>query len=170
MKQELDNMISETSEHWAERWLTARIAKLEKTGAKSSGQLKRSFGSRIVRGQDGAAVRIEIGFEEHGRYIDMKRIEHDKWGRNALERLVDWIERKGIERFAPGFLKKYNLKKQPKGIVNNIAWGIMVNRSKGKFRRKKWYAAAKEAGVTELFNEVAANIPDQVIDGFKKSF
>ncbi len=170
MESGVNGMIASTSENWADRWMAARVANLTKRNVRASGNLNQSFGTIVSKGAGEIAVRVEVGFAEHGRYIDMKRYSHDKWGRNAMDRVTAWISKKGIQKFEAGFLKKYQLKKAPKDMLNRMAWGIMVNRSNNKFRRKAWYAKAQGGGVTDLFNQVAANLPDEVIKDFKKGF
>lgn len=170
MESGVNGMIESTSQNWADQWMAARIANLSKRGVRASGDLNRSFGNVVAKGSGNVAVRVEVGFAEHGRYIDMKRYSHDKWGRNALERVTAWISQKGIQKFEAGFLKKYKLQAAPKDMLNRMAWGIMVNRSNNKFRRKAWYAKAQGGGVNDLLNQVVAGLPGEVINDFKKGF
>jgi len=61
------------------------------------------------------------------------------------------------------------LKKVPERVLTYIAWGIARKRFNGKYRRRRWYNKAKSAAITELFGDVAANMPDLIADEIKRS-
>lgn len=168
--EELNREIATISDAWAKKYLANRLAYLKRRNVLATGELEHSFGYEVDDNPTDAAVRAMIAFADHGRIIDMRRIDHDKWGRNAVERLEKWILKKGINAFVPGFLKKYGLKAPPRDVVNRIAWGIMVERGKGKFRRRPWYAKSKTAAVTELYNEVAAASLDNTSETLTQQF
>lgn len=136
------------------------------------GSLLQSFEREIAMQARDEAVILSIAFLDSGRFIDMKpsSIAHDKWGRNSITRLEDWIERVGVEKFIYGFLDKpgrtYNPAKHQgyKSLINQIAWGIAISRTKGKFKRKTWWNKDKSRATLRLVNTLAANLPDVVSD------
>ena len=84
--------------------------------------------------------------------------------------LEDWIVRKGLEqKFLRSFMAKRRLKKVPPNVLNQIAWGIAVRRS-NRYRRRQWWNKPKSAAITDLYNRVAAGLPDIVAEEIKKGF
>lgn len=162
---DLNDYTAETLRAWAADFRTGRVAWLRGRNISATGALASSIAESVSR-QEGA-VTLEMSFEDHGRFIDMKQssISHDKWGRDGITRLEAWVRKRGVERFRAGYLRKR--KYLPKGeqkLVNSIAWGIAINRTKGKFKRKQWYNKPKSAAITELYNQVAAGMLDIVAD------
>lgn len=153
--EDLNNELAKITEQWAVKYISNRIAYLKKRGVVASGDLVGSFGQDVQANVSGVAVQSLIAFADQGRFIDMKRYSHDKWGRNAAARLSEWIKRKGVEKFVPGFLNKYKRKSPPPDVINRIAWGIMVSRSNNKFRRRPWYAKSSAGAVSDLYNQIA---------------
>ena len=116
-------------------------------------------------------AEVLMAFETHGRFIDMKRLNHDVWGRNALDRVMAWVQRNGVDNFVKGYLRRRKyLPKTRQKLLQSIAWGIMVRRSQGKFKRRKWYNRSKSAAINDLFNEVASKLPTFVGNEIKKQF
>lgn len=144
--------VTQASEEWVAKFMTNRRAYWQRRKLNSSGTLINSIEFDTDSGK-ADVVSILIGFEGYGRILEMKNVSHDKWGRNAISRVEDWIKRKGVQAFVPGFLEKYGYKSPPVDIVNRIAWGIL--KSPGKGRSGLW-AKPKSAAVSDLYNDVAA--------------
>jgi hypothetical protein len=141
------------------------------------GDLLQSFEREIQAQSQDEAIRLSIAFLDSGRFIDMKpeTIAHDKWGRNYIERLEEWINSIGVEKFVYGFLDKpgRTFKLGSGGyssLINSMAWGIAKARTKGKFRRKQWWNKDKTRATFRLVNTLAANMPDVVADTVLESF
>lgn len=169
MSDTINRIIAQKSEAWASQYLQQRAAYLSGKQHTASGQLTQSMAHEVTGGSDGP-VRVELAFAEHGRFIDMKKPGVTAWGRDAIERLTGWVEKKGVSRFLPGYMRKNKRKAEPKNAAERIAWGIMQARKNGRMKRVKWYAKSSAGAVNDLFNEVAAAIPDQVISDLKQSF
>jgi hypothetical protein len=175
---DINETIKDQMLEWVQHFMTQRKAALLK-GKKGvdTGELLRSFEIAIEKTVKEEGIALLIAFNEEGRLIDMKPNSlhfSDKWGRNAIDRLEAWIQRKGIGSFVPGYLKKHPQTGFRKGInltaiIHNIAWGIAINRTKGNFKRgKHWWNPAKTAGTYELINKVAAALPSPTLDAIKK--
>jgi len=108
-------------------------------------------------------VDMLLQFEAYGRYIDMRRLQPPAGGADYIEGLQEWIREKGLEqKFIRGYMRRRKLKKVPDRVLNSIAWGIAIKRAKGKVRRRPWYNKSKSAAISDLFNQVAAGLPDIV--------
>lgn len=159
-----------TGEKWAALFVDQRRAALAKRGLVASGDLQSQLGYGATDDPANYRCAVLIAFPGYGRIAEMKRVQHDKWGRNAISRVEAWIRAKGVDKFLPGFMAKYNFTTPPKDTVLRMAWGVMVSRSGGKFKRTKWYNAAKTAAINDLYNEVALATADAALDVVKNSF
>lgn len=167
--EQLKEVIQREAQEWATGFIQARVAYLSRQVSKS-GVLTSSMGFEIDQQARKDAVQLLIGFEEYGRFIDMKPTAQDKWGRQAIERIKEWVRRVGPEKFEAGFIRRYKRLPYLEGqFLNRIAWGIAVKRSYGKYRRRRWWNKSKTAGLTELYNQVAAALPATVAEQVKNT-
>lgn len=170
IKKNIDEEIRLVSEAWAEKFLAQRRGILERRKINASGGLSDSLDHAVVKGGAEAAVSILIAFNDEGRIVEMRNLHVDKWGREAVTRVEDWIKKRGVNFFVPGFLEKYRLQSPPKDVLNRMAWGILVSRSGGKYRRRPWWNKSKTAAVTDLYNQAAVAALDKTAKGVAKSF
>jgi hypothetical protein len=67
-------------------------------------------------------------------------------------------------------MKRHRRKTVPRNIANQIAWGIAVSKT-GKFDRKRgWYTRPRSGALNELYNQIAARIPDIVAGAIHQEF
>ncbi len=167
----LRSHIEAESRVWVAEFVAGRQAFLRSRKIAASGTLLDSFAYEInsaLEGQLKTALQIE--FEEHGRFIDMRRLNVPGGGGDYIAALEDWIVRKGLEqKFLRAFMAKRRLKKVPPNVLNQMAWGIAVRRS-NRYRRRQWWNKPKSAAITDLYNRVAAGLPDIVAEEIKKGF
>lgn len=167
-QEELKAFIQEELESWVRTFIAGRIAYLTSKKKLSTGQLIRSFEYEINRQAKREVLEALVAFEDYGRMLEMKRFSHDKWGRNNIDRLADWVERTWTGANYLKFAQKRKLVEIRQSTINSIAWGILVNRTKTK-KRTRWYNKPKTAQISELFNQVAASIPSLVGQQITKS-
>ncbi|MEL6274276.1 MAG: hypothetical protein AAFU03_04080, partial [Bacteroidota bacterium] len=156
---------------WAKEFVQNRVSSLRSRKISSSRQLERSLAYE-VRGQAvDAAVQAIIGFEEHGRFIDMRRLQPPEGGADYIANLIQWLERKGLaEKFTRGYVRRRNLKRPPDRVLTYIAFAMARKRFRGKFRRRRWYNRSKTAAVNELYNDIQANMPERIAQLIRESF
>jgi hypothetical protein len=167
--------ISDEALIFVEQFVEQRRAALKKRKAVSTGELVASLEYDVVKKATQDALSILIAFEDSGRFIDMRPSSrhHDQWGRNAIDRIADWVARKGVSSFIDGYLKRRKyLPREFQKLLLSIAWGIAIKRTSGKFRRTVWWNKAKTAGIAQLVNQIAAALPDTtagtIVDNLKK--
>lgn len=167
---ELSDFIEAESRRWVEEYVASRRAVLTRRGILASGQLRDSFAYGLTKSVTSAVTNtIALAFDDYGRYIEMKRLAVPRGGSEFIDNLAAWIVRKGFaERWKQQFLQKRGLRTAPPDILQQMAWGIAVNRRE-RYRRRSWYAKSKSAAITDLYNRVAAGLPDIVMDEIKKS-
>lgn len=163
MSELIKDYLRTESQAWVTRFIEDRIAYLRRRGIKAAGDLERSLQAEVLAGLRDASVQTLIAFEEYGRIIDMKRFDPPEGGADYLLGLISWIKRTGREqKMVRGYMRKRNLKRPPERVLTYIAWGIAKKRLNGKYRRRRWYNKSKSAAISELFRDVAANMPEQV--------
>lgn len=164
--------IHRESEEWVREYVQRRREVLERTGTKASSALIDSL-SFALHQVTGSAITntIELAFAEHGRYVDMKRLQPAKGGSDYIQELAAWIVEKGLyQKFVQRYLDTRNLRNPPENILQQLAWAAAKRRAERTPRRKKWYAASSTGAVTDLFNRVAEGMPDIIINELKKGF
>jgi len=169
--EELTALIDTVGREWVQEYIRIRAATLRKRKVDTSGKLIESMQYALTKTANSAITNtIELAFEDYGRYIEMKRLNVAEGGQEFIDSLAAWIIKKGfVQKWQPAFLEKRKLKTAPQNIANQMAWGIVKNRNKG-YRRRAWYAKSKSAAVSDLFNRVAAEIPELILNELKAAF
>lgn len=157
---------------WAKEFIAGRKAWLASKGIKASGELISSLQTEVLSTLEGAAMtRIELFFVEHGRFIEIKNLRAPKGGEQYIAALEQWIEDKGLQgKFTKNYLKKRNIRNEPANILNQLAWSVAISRLQRTKRRKQWYNKPKSAAIADLFNRVAANLPELLAQEIKNAF
>ena len=159
-KEEIRAFVEEKLRMWAADYIASRKSALRQRKIEASGNLIASLEAEINKAASREAIELIMSFPDYGRIIDQRNVRPARGGKGYIELLEDWIERKGEAKFVSGWQRRNKGKKVPKNIVNRIAWGIAIKRSGNRFRRKQWYNKSKSAAITDLFNQVAAGLPD----------
>lgn len=169
--QQLTDFIEAESRTWVQEYIANRRAVLQKRGIMASGQLRDSFAYGLTRSINATiSNRLELAFDDYGRFVEMKRLNVPSGGQEFIDNLASWIVKKGlVSQFKQQFMRKRKFVTEPANILNQMAWGIAVSRTQ-RYRRRPWYSKSKSAAVTDLFNRVAAGIPDIVLQELKKGF
>ena len=164
--------IEEQGISWAKEYIAGRKNYLASRGIKASGELLNELSFEVISRLDEALQsRIELAFSLHGRFIDMKKIRSPKGGSSYIDELEAWVRLKGFDKkWTTGFVKKRKLKSVPLNIANQMAWGIAINKGRNTRRRRGWYAKSSNAAINDLYNNIAAGLPDQVLQAIKSSF
>jgi len=68
------------------------------------------------------------------------------------------------------YLRKRKTKTLPPNILTQLAWSVAISRVARVKRRRQWYNKSKSAAITELYNQVAANLPERIAQEIKKAF
>lgn len=149
---------------WAKEFIAGRRAWLQSKGISVTGELVSSLQSEILSTLEGAArTRLEVAFETRGRYIEMRNLKPPAGGDDYIAAIEQWIEQKGLRgKMTENYLRKRNVRNMPPNILNQLAWSVAVGRSQRYRRRVQWYNKPKSAAITDLFNRVAANLPELV--------
>jgi hypothetical protein len=159
--EEIKKIIEKELLAFSAEFISRRKAFLAQRKINASGSLTDSLEAELNRQAKKEAIELLLAFEEHGRFIDMKRLSPPTvWGESYINALEAWLEKSGLsQKFINEFMKKRKLRTIPKNVLNQIAWGIAKKRGYGKTRRRPWYNKSKTAAISDLFNKVASQIP-----------
>lgn len=166
----LSDHIEAESRAWVAAYVAQRKAVMAKRGIQASGELIQGMNYALTQNLNAAITNlIEISFDDHGRYVEMKRLDAPSGGTDYINNLAAWIVKKGLyNKFVQGYIQRRGLRKAPPSVLTNMAFAIAIKRDAGKYRRRAWYNKSKTAAITDLFNQVAAGVPDIVIAEIKK--
>ena len=166
---ELETYIQQQSEAWTTEFVQEYIAELTKRKRSASGELIRSLTAETLAQFERAAITTVIGFEDHGRLIDMRTLQPGQPGQGYIANLIQWLDDKGLrEKFIRGYMRRRGLKKRPERILSYIAFGMAQKRFQGKYRRSKTYNRTKTRSVYRLYNTIMAGIPERVAQQLKE--
>lgn len=168
---QLTTHIEAESRRWMEEFIAGRRAFLRTRRIAVTDSLIDSFAGDIQSTLEGTwRTELLLEFEEHGRYIDMRRLNAPGGGDEYLQELEDWIVRKGLEgQFVRRFMLRRRLKKVPQNVLRQMAWAVAIKRTQ-RYRPRPWYNKSKSAAITDLYNRVASGLPDLVMEEIKKGF
>jgi hypothetical protein len=139
----------------------------------ATGQLSDSIAATVDAESRADTVAMMLSFEEYGRYIDMKRLKAvvPRGGQDSeyVRAIEDWIRARGWEdKFIEKFKQIHNLRVTTPQMLGQIAMGIAIQRAK-RVRPKRWFNNSKTAGFADVFNRVAAGLPDKAADVLVKT-
>jgi hypothetical protein len=167
-RQQINEYLQAEGQAFCVEFIRDRAAALRQRKTDASGELSRSLEYQVRAQAMNAGVEVLIAFEEHGRYIDMRRLQPGSAGADYLTRLIKWIEEKGLkEKMIQGYMRRRKLKKVPERVMTYLAFGIVKKRFNGKYRRTRWYNKAKSRQITELFDDILAGLPAVVMEELK---
>lgn len=167
---EIRRFIHEELEQLAFDFIEQRKADLSRKKIKASGDLSDDISFEVDRKARQDAVVLLLAFEEHGRYIDMKRLQGAEGGNDYIDAIRAWIRIRGWEdKFIEAFKTKHNLRKVPPSVMTRIAWGIVRKRNI-KIRSRRWYNQSKSAWLGEVYNVIASQLPEKTALALTKPF
>ena len=168
---QLSAYLQQEMEVFAAEFVRDRIAALKRRRTNASGDLAKSLSYEVKAQTLSAATELLLAFEEHGRFIDMRRLQPAEGGADYIANIISWIEAKGLrEKFVRGYMRNRKLKKVPERVMTYIAFGIARKRFNGRYRRTKWYNKFKSANITEMYDQIQAGLPDIVLEEMKRGF
>jgi hypothetical protein len=169
---ELTNYIEREGLEWAKQFIAGRKSWMDAKGIKATGALVQSLQEQVTATlEEAARVRIDIAFEPHGRYVEMKNLHAPAGGSDYIQDLEGWIERKGFRsKWTNRFMANRALRTVPTDVLTRLAWSVAVSRRQRVKRRRQWYNKPKQAAVTDLYNQIAAGLPDLVAEEIKNAF
>ena len=172
VRKELQAHIHTTAQAWANTYIAQRRSVLTRRKYRHTGDLGDSLAA-IVTDVFGDAVTntLELGFWEYGRWIDMRNLSPAGGGEQYLNELAKWIQDKGLySKLLAGYLERRQLVQADKNALQNIAFAIARSRAAKTPRQRGWYAKSSQGAINTLYNDIAAGLPDIVIEQLKAQF
>lgn len=159
------------AQKFVQAYIAQRVAFFKKRKMTVTGELINSMRHEITSALQGAAMTsVSLSFDDSGRYIDMKALKPPPGGSNYIAALEAWVNKKGLaEKFVSKLVERRKLRNPPQNAINMVAWGIATKRL-GGVRRRAWYSKSRGGALNDLYNRVAAGMPQIVVDELKKAF
>lgn len=170
--QELNDYIQREGLEWAKSFIAGRKSWMDSKGIKATNELINSLEQEVTKTiSDAALVRIQIAFEPHGRYVEMKNLNAPAGGTAYIADLEGWIEKKNLrQRMTSRYMSTRRARSVPPDILTRLAWSVAISRHQRVKRRRQWYNKPKQATIADLYNRIAAGLPELVADEIKKAF
>jgi len=168
-----EDVINGILEDWADEFIGDLQASAMSKIKEFTGEGHRSFDIAMVRAAVGVAAQVTVYFADHLRYFDMRNVQRQKGlPAEEIERLKDWVRKKGISAFMKGYKYPTEYKTKPGNvpdsrIINNIVWGI--SRKKKRLRRRAWYATVKNEGMRNMYLDLVDALMPFLMEEMKKS-
>jgi hypothetical protein len=164
--------IHKEAQEWVEEYIATRKAVLAKRRAVATNALVDSMGYALQQVAEGAVTNIiQLGFEEHGRYIDMRRLDPADGGVAYINALAKFIVDKGLyAKFVQQYITRYRLRTPPENVLQKLAWAMAKSRAARSKRRTPWYAKSSAGAVSDLYNRVATGMPEIIMQQLKQQF
>jgi len=142
---------------FAQNVVALRIKNVQATKSVASGGLLRSHEYEIRKATVQQAAQAIFSFQEHGRFLDMRRIDTTR--QRPVEEIKEWIRTIGLAAF-----KK--LPTAPEGrapigqdrILNDLAWGIVKKKQKKRSKRRKMQTG---------FEDLLDDLTDDLLEGYQ---
>ena len=160
--------MDEIAKAWSLDLLQKLIANINRKKLTNTSQLLSSL-SQETRSQLSQAVTvIAIGFEEYGRYWDMK---NNRWSKQPpIEDILEYVKKRGIGFFGTDPTPNKSKPKTSQRRLNEIAWGIARNRKKNiKWKSRPWFQSTFYKSLNALREELLLGWQERGIEEIKNS-
>lgn len=143
---------------FAQQVIKLRVHNVKETKSIASRGLLESHRYEIVKATVQQAAQAIFSFQEHGRFLDMRRIDTTR--QRPVEEIKEWIKTIGLDAFK-------NLPTAPNGrepigqdkLLNDLAWGIVKKKQQKKSKRRK---------MQKGFQDVLDDLIDDLMEGYQQ--
>lgn len=133
----------------------------------AEGDLESTWSVKVLARDTGTVV-AEFGFDEHGRYHDMRQLEKsDRIHGDAFESWVESKVKKGQIKYS-ALAERLGVSFTHPRVINDLKWR-MARSSKFNRKRRRWYNKGKEASINTLYDELRTAAVAIIAEGNKKA-
>jgi hypothetical protein len=168
--QEVDRIARKWAVHIVDRFKK----QIDKKGISFTDSLLNSFEYKVFEAP-GGNVGVNISYEAHGKYIDMKNLYFTQLP--PIDKIEEWVKKRGIENFdyIPGYTSKFAASADGATAARRIAWGIAISRQKAGFvtnsKSKQWRVPELRKGIAYLnkllAEELAKTASGNIVNAFQ---
>jgi hypothetical protein len=163
---------------WAVHIVDRFKKQIEKKNISLTKELLQSFEYRVFE-SDGGNIGVNISYEAHGKFIDMKNLYYNKMP--PIDELEAWVQKRGIQNFdyIPGYSSNWTPSAGRGSDARRIAWGIaygikrsgVVNQYGKWGRSKQWRIPELKKGINYLNHllaeELAKTASNNIVTAFQ---
>ena len=157
---------------FAKEFIKNRTVDIIKTGLTNEKDLLNSLKAQVLNDPERGIYMMLVAFNNYGRIQDMakRRVSYkDAGGAEMIEWLIEWVQKKGLEKFKKGkYAKQYEGKSDTR-IAYMIAWGVLKNLKKnGKRKKRGWYNTGKERDINNFYDFVLRGYKEAIVYELKQ--
>jgi len=166
--QQFVKMMDGIAKAWGLELLQKMIANVQRQKLTTTKQLLSSLSQETRSQFEQAITTIAFGFEEYGRYFDMKS---NRWSKQPpIEDIIKWVTERGVGSFgadpSPNKIKAKSTQRR----INEIAWGISRKRLRNhKWKQRPWFQSTFYKAINALQEELLLGFQDRTIEAIKES-
>jgi hypothetical protein len=134
----------------------------------ASGDLESEWHVDVIARDTGVIV-AQFGFNEDGRYHDMRRVDKsaDIHG-DAFESWITSKVKQGQIRYSR-LAEKLGVAFSDPRVIHDLKWRMARSDTFNTKKRRRWYNKGKEASVNDLYDELQETIMAITLNGFKSA-
>lgn len=166
--------VERVAKSWAVHIVDRFKKQITKKNISLTDELLNSFEYKVFEGP-GGNVGVNISYEAHGKYIDMKNLYYTKLP--PIDKIEEWVTKRGIENFqyVPGYSSNWQASIDGATAARRIAWGIAISRQKAGFvsngKSKQWRVPELRKGISYLnkllAEELAKTAQGNIVTAFQ---
>ncbi len=167
LDEKLLRAIEEIAQFWAIETIQKLSANVKRKKLTNTRQLLNSLNQEARLDLSRAVTAIVFGFEEYGRYQDMKK---NIWTSHPpIQEILEWIKKKGLQAFGQDPSPNKFKAKTSERRMNEIAWGISRKRFKHPRSRKArpWFQSTFYKSLNALETQLLRGVGDEAIEDVK---
>ncbi len=135
----------------------------------ADGDLESEWNVKVIARDTGVVV-ASFGFNEYGRYSDMRRV--DKSDRIPPENLEKWVRskiEKGQIRYS-SLAQRLGVSFSDPRVIHDLTYRMARSEQFAPKKRRRWYNKGKEASINELYDQLQEAMLAIVSQGIKSEF
>lgn len=164
---QLLEIIVDTLKEYSFQFVKNRRSDASSANLEATKELLQSFRTAVDVNNSGGQASLLLAFEEHGRFVDMKR-RSNRWKKQPpVEKIEEWIRDKGSAQFLAGYKRNIG----PGGsdrAIENIAWAIAKTIKKKGIKRRSWYSKNRERDIQKVFDLLIERYQEYLLKDQKK--
>ena len=166
LDKKLLDALEEISSFWALETVQRLIANIKRRKLVNTKTLLNSIDQQTKADLSRAVVSISFGFEDYGRYLDMKKNIFSK--QPPIDEILDWIKEKGLQNFGPDPNPNKIIPKTTQRRMNEIAWGISRKKRRNiRQKRRPWFQSSFYKSLQALQDQLLLGVADQSLEEVK---
>lgn len=157
------------TEEWGVETQHAFQRRIREIDLVADGDLETEWNVKVIARDTGVVV-ASFGFNEYGRYSDMRRV--NKSDRIPPDNLEKWVRSKidkGQIRYS-SLAQRLGVSFSDPRVIHDLKYRMAKSERWAPKKRRRWYNKGKEASINELYDQLQEAMLAIVSQGIKSEF